>query len=189
MLGPLVAGRHFKALFGEDEGRGQVRPEGGRAEVEKVEMVPPEVTARASEIVVRLRALLDHPAVGGFDSHDAAVEDAPVAAAGIGGEDDTLPIGRDAGLEVAQPASLELRGDGETARADLHHQLRRRLPRLASSVCFDYLSQERAAHRASLSGLAAKGPERRGDAITDGRGLVLVTTERPAHYERVTGVA
>jgi hypothetical protein len=111
-----------------------------------------------------------------------------VAAAGIGGEDDTLPIGRDAGLEVVQPASLELRGDGETASADLHHQLWRRLPRFASSVCLDYLSQQRAAHRVSLPGLAAKGPERRGDAITDGRGIALVTTQRPTHYERVTGV-
>src|SRR5262245_1923015 len=188
MLYPLIACRHFKAVLGEDEGRGHVRPEGGSTEVEKVQMVPPQETTRASEIVVRLGAFVDHSAVGGFDSHDAAVEDATVAAAGIGGEDNALPIGRDAGLKVVQPASLELRGDGETARADLHHQLRRRLPRLASSVCLDYLSQQRAAHRVSLPGLAAKGPERRGGPITDGRGLVLVTTQRPAHYQRVTGV-
>ena len=84
-------------------------------------MVPPEETTRASEIVARLGALVDHAAVGGFDSYGAALEDATVAAAGIGGEDHTLPIGRDTGLEVVQPASLELRGDGETARADLRH--------------------------------------------------------------------
>src|SRR5215470_18276930 len=142
-------------------------------------MVPPQETTRASEIVMRLGAFADHPAVGGFDPHDAPVEDATVAAAGIGGEDNTLPIGRHPGLEVVQPASLELRGDGETARADLHHQLRRRLPQLAPSVCLDYLSQQRAAHRVSLPGLAAKGPERRGEAITGGRGLVPVTTQRP----------
>jgi hypothetical protein len=129
-------------------------------------MVPPEETSRACEIVARLGAFVDHAAVGGFDSYGTAVEDATVAVAGIGGEDNTLPIRRYAGLEVAQPAWLELRGDGETARADLHHQLRRRLPRLASSVCLDYFSQERvAAHHVSLSGLAAKGLERLGDTI------------------------
>src|SRR5262249_62256718 len=118
MLDPLIACRHFKAVLGEDEGRGHVRPEGGSTEVEKVQMVPPQETTRASEIGVRLGAFVDHPAVGGFDSHDAAVEDATVAAAGVGGGDNMLPIGRNAGPGGGQPASLEPRGGGETARAD-----------------------------------------------------------------------
>ena len=63
-------------------------------------MVPPEETTRASEIVARLGALVDHAAVGGFDPYGAAFKDAALAAARIRGKYNALPICRDAGLEV-----------------------------------------------------------------------------------------
>jgi hypothetical protein len=62
---------------------------------------------------------VDDAAVGRFDSHGAPFEYAAVIGARIGGENNTLLIGRDAGHKVTQPASLELRRDGETTRADL----------------------------------------------------------------------
>jgi hypothetical protein len=87
-------------------------------------VVPPEETARAFEIDARLGTLMDDAAVGGFDPHGAPFENAAVTPARIGGENNTLLIGRDAGHEVIKPASLELRPDCETTCADLHHQLR-----------------------------------------------------------------
>jgi hypothetical protein len=64
-------------------------------------MVPPQKATWAPEIVTGSGALGDDTAVGGFDPHGAAFKDAALAEARIRGEYNALPIGRDAGLEVA----------------------------------------------------------------------------------------
>jgi hypothetical protein len=71
-----------------------------------------------------VRTFLDDVAIGGLDPHGAPFEYATMTVTRVRGENDTLLIGGDARHEVLEPASLELRRYGETARADLHLELR-----------------------------------------------------------------
>jgi hypothetical protein len=139
---PCVACTDIETRVGKDGGDCQVRPQGRRAEVERVEVVPPEKAARAAECRARIRARPDRLPVGRFDPYWPAVEDAAEAAARVRREDNALVLGRNSSFEVEKPAALELGSEREAIGADLDLELGGCVPALASTVRRNRLGQE-----------------------------------------------
>ena len=110
---PRVACANVEAGVGEDERGRQVGPEGGGAEVERIEVVPPKKTARAAESRARIRARPDGLSIERFDADRAPFEEAAVAAAWVRREDGALILGRNPRFEVEKPVSLKLGSECE----------------------------------------------------------------------------
>src|SRR5262249_20690361 len=139
---PRLACADVEAGVGEDERDRQVRPQGGGAEVERIEVVPPKKTARTAETRARIGARPDALSIERFDAYRAPVEDAAVAAARIRREDRALILGRNPRFEAEKPASLKLGGECEAVRTDPDVELRRCVPALVSTMRGDRLGQE-----------------------------------------------
>jgi hypothetical protein len=82
-------------------------------------MVPPQEVAGTGEGSTSVASLSYDATPLVFDPNGSGVEHAAMASPGIGREADMLPVSRDQSLEVTQPGPLELRCDGEAARAHI----------------------------------------------------------------------